>query len=325
MPEDIPNMKDSWFFDKNFNGLSDEIFDELHFFDFPLEDVETNPVEEDWSARFQSIDEPCFDAFSVTPVGLCGKTKNENPQVGNGFSAAPCNEISSIKEVAKTVEPTYGKTIPNQDALYGKTIPNQDASFYEKKVLLQYSPVSVFEGSSGASSVENSTFDLPVFPVKRPRSKRRRPSKSNPVFSFSFIPNSPTLQKHYKTPVSKKQRKKDVYVPSGDADTGSQESVTFRKCTHCEITKTPQWREGPNGPKTLCNACGVRYRSGRLYPEYRPANSPTFVESVHSNCHKKVLEMRGGGVIKGGARSCSTSLPSTLPGNSVGQHYHGTY
>ncbi|CAI8592447.1 unnamed protein product [Vicia faba] len=307
-------MKDSWFFDKNFNGLSDEIFDEFCFFDFPLEDVETNPVEEDWSAQFQSIDEPYFDAFSVTPVGSCGKTKNENPQFGNGFSAAPRNEMSSIKEVAKTIEP-----------IYGKTIPNQDASFYEKKAMRQYSPVSVFEGSSGASSVENSTFDLPVFPVKRARSKRRRPSKSNPVLSFSFKPNSLTLQKHYKTPVSKKQRKKDDCVLSGDAESGSQESVIFRKCTHCEITKTPQWREGPNGPKTLCNACGVRYRSGRLYPEYRPANSPTFVESVHSNCHKKVLEMRGGGVIKGGARSCSTSLPSTLPGNSVGQHYHGTY
>ncbi|CAL5200261.1 unnamed protein product [Lathyrus oleraceus] len=307
-------MKDSWFFDKNFNGLSDEIFDELHFFDFPLEDVETNPVEDDWSAQFQSIDEPCFDAFSVTPVGLCGKTKIENPQFGNGFSAAPCNEMSSIKEVAETAGPTYGNTIPNQDA-----------AFYEKKAVRQYSPVSVFEGSSGASSVENSTFDLPVVvPIKRARSKRRRPSKSNPVFSFSFIPISPALQKYYKTPV-KKQRKKELYVISGDAETGSQESVIFRKCTHCEITKTPQWREGPNGPKTLCNACGVRYRSGRLYPEYRPANSPTFVESIHSNCHKKVLEMRGGGVIKGGARSCSTSLPSTLPGNSVGQHYHGTY
>lgn len=46
------------------------------------------------------------------------------------------------------------------------------------------------------------------------------------------------------------------------------------------------------GPKTLCNACGVRYKKGRLYPEYRPAASPTFVPSLHSNSHKKVLEMR---------------------------------
>nr|GMD62947.1 GATA transcription factor 1-like [Ipomoea batatas] len=53
--------------------------------------------------------------------------------------------------------------------------------------------------------------------------------------------------------------------------------------------KTPQWRAGPMGPKTLCNACGVRYKSGRLLPEYRPANSPTFSAAVHSNSHRKVF------------------------------------
>ncbi|CAL9143544.1 GATA transcription factor 5-like [Musa acuminata AAA Group] len=65
-----------------------------------------------------------------------------------------------------------------------------------------------------------------------------------------------------------------------------------RRCTHCGAQKTPQWRAGPLGPKTLCNACGVRFKSGRLLPEYRPACSPTFVSHVHSNCHRKVLEMR---------------------------------
>ncbi|TVU18205.1 hypothetical protein EJB05_34288, partial [Eragrostis curvula] len=49
------------------------------------------------------------------------------------------------------------------------------------------------------------------------------------------------------------------------------------RCTHCMSSKTPQWRTGPLGSKTLCNACGVRYKSGRLLPEYRLANSPTFV------------------------------------------------
>ncbi|RHN82753.1 putative transcription factor C2C2-GATA family [Medicago truncatula] len=65
-----------------------------------------------------------------------------------------------------------------------------------------------------------------------------------------------------------------------------------RQCTHCEATKTPQWRTGPEGPKTLCNACGVRYKSGRLCPEYRPAASSTFSPDLHSNSHKKILEMR---------------------------------
>ncbi|KAB5529577.1 hypothetical protein DKX38_019658 [Salix brachista] len=65
-----------------------------------------------------------------------------------------------------------------------------------------------------------------------------------------------------------------------------------RRCAHCLAQRTPQWRAGPLGPKTLCNACGVRYKSGRLLPEYRPAKSPTFVSFLHSNSHKKVMEMR---------------------------------
>ncbi|XP_078442495.1 GATA transcription factor 4-like [Wolffia australiana] len=65
-----------------------------------------------------------------------------------------------------------------------------------------------------------------------------------------------------------------------------------RRCTHCASEKTPQWRTGPLGPKTLCNACGVRFKSGRLVPEYRPAASPTFVLTQHSNSHRKVLELR---------------------------------
>ncbi|MCO5559607.1 hypothetical protein L7F22_013208 [Adiantum nelumboides] len=70
------------------------------------------------------------------------------------------------------------------------------------------------------------------------------------------------------------------------------DAAPVRKCLHCATQKTPQWRAGPMGPKTLCNACGVRYKSGRLCEEYRPAASPTFIEAVHSNSHRKVLEMR---------------------------------
>lgn len=68
--------------------------------------------------------------------------------------------------------------------------------------------------------------------------------------------------------------------------------VAKRRCKHCEIKMTPQWRSGPLGPKTLCNACGMRYKSGRLVPEYRPVASPTFDKRKHSNFHAKVLKKR---------------------------------
>ncbi|XP_025979745.1 GATA transcription factor 1-like isoform X1 [Glycine max] len=76
------------------------------------------------------------------------------------------------------------------------------------------------------------------------------------------------------------------------ADEGMKISSIGRKCQHCGAEKTPQWRAGPSGPKTLCNACGVRFKSGRLVPEYRPASSPTFHSDLHSNSHRKIVEMR---------------------------------
>ncbi|TKY48535.1 GATA transcription factor 11 [Spatholobus suberectus] len=327
LEQDIANMKDSWFFDNNFNGLSDEIFDDvINFFDFPLDDVEANVVEEDCDAQFKCLEDPRFDVFSASSAGLCGKAQNESPQLGMmGFSAS-CNGISPIKQLAKAPGPTYGKTIPHQNAPFS----GKDLHQFQTN-----SPVSVFENSS-SSSVENSNFDLPVIPAKRTRSKRQRPSSFSPVFSIPFILNSPALQKHQRTAASeldfgtnaagnlsnkvKGQRKKDLSLLSGDdvemMRSSSLESVPPRKCMHCEVTKTPQWREGPMGPKTLCNACGVRYRSGRLFPEYRPAASPTFVASLHSNCHKKVVEMRSSAIQE--AVRGSKLASSNLHGNSVG-------
>ncbi|KAF2135849.1 uncharacterized protein K452DRAFT_158551 [Aplosporella prunicola CBS 121167] len=35
-------------------------------------------------------------------------------------------------------------------------------------------------------------------------------------------------------------------------------------CQWCDVTSAPEWRRGPGGPKTLCNACGLRWaKAGR--------------------------------------------------------------
>jgi PAS domain S-box-containing protein len=35
-------------------------------------------------------------------------------------------------------------------------------------------------------------------------------------------------------------------------------------CTDCGTLDSPEWRKGPNGPKTLCNACGCRSTTSEL-------------------------------------------------------------
>lgn len=49
------------------------------------------------------------------------------------------------------------------------------------------------------------------------------------------------------------------------------------------------------GSRTLCNACGVMYKTkGVLLAEYRPVNSPSYSNEDHSNYHRKALEMKKG-------------------------------
>ncbi|XP_027159703.1 GATA transcription factor 5-like [Coffea eugenioides] len=157
---------------------------------------------------------------------------------------------------------------------------------------------------------------VPCFPLHvpvKPRSKRSRPngrvwsgspsltttessSTSSSSYGSSalspFILSNPVQDSETLSSVEKPPAKKQKKKPATDTGSGSIGSQTSRRCSHCQVNKTPQWRTGPLGPKTLCNACGVRYKSGRLFPEYRPACSPTFSQEAHSNSHRKVLEMR---------------------------------
>ncbi|XP_024639457.1 GATA transcription factor 1 [Medicago truncatula] len=140
----------------------------------------------------------------------------------------------------------------------------------------------IVENSTSSSNSNNSSNSITLlsgynhvkFPV-RARSK----SRSKPRLGISDTWNHQFAWKQPNNKTSKEQESKKT-------------STIGRKCHHCGADNTPQWRVGPDGPKTLCNACGVRYRSGRLVPEYRPANSPTFCSNVHSNSHRKVVEIR---------------------------------
>ncbi|EHA8592103.1 putative GATA transcription factor 12 [Cocos nucifera] len=149
----------------------------------------------------------------------------------------------------------------------------------------------------GGGAAQQALF-RPEAPVPgKARSKRSRAAPCS--WSSRLLVLSPTT-------TAASSPESELLVPAGSScvkkasakkkDPSSRPAVApaadGRKCLHCATDKTPQWRTGPMGPKTLCNACGVRYKSGRLVPEYRPAASPTFVLSKHSNSHRKVLELR---------------------------------
>ncbi|KAL1548332.1 GATA transcription factor 1-like [Salvia divinorum] len=138
-----------------------------------------------------------------------------------------------------------------------------------------HSPSSVLEnGGNGSTSASCcGGLKVPVRPRSNGRRRRPRPSYGELPDQAMWLSQVTWLLPQTST------------AAAGGARLG-------RRCLHCQSEKTPQWRAGPMGPKTLCNACGVRYKSGRLLPEYRPANSPTFSSKLHSNSHRRVVEMR---------------------------------
>eukprot|EP00741_Cyanophora_paradoxa_P007230 tig00001094_g6994.t1 len=66
-----------------------------------------------------------------------------------------------------------------------------------------------------------------------------------------------------------------------EADSDADNHDSERSCDHCGSKHTSQWRKGPNGANTLCNACGLHWsrsqkRGGRsqtrnVTPPAKPA------------------------------------------------------
>ncbi|KAL6125913.1 hypothetical protein ACLB2K_073964 [Fragaria x ananassa] len=171
--------------------------------------------------------------------------------------------------------------------------------------LLDLSNDEIFSNSSSTSSADS---DPHYFPPPPPPAALFNPSASTDFTNALCLPSEDVAELEwlsqfvddsftdFPTPELPLPNDKSFSNPNRPHNTKpvrrEENQEPIRRCTHCASEKTPQWRTGPLGPKTLCNACGVRYKSGRLVPEYRPAASPTFVLTQHSNSHRKVMELR---------------------------------
>lgn len=49
-----------------------------------------------------------------------------------------------------------------------------------------------------------------------------------------------------------------------EEQTEQASALAMKQCAHCGSKGTPQWRRGPDGAGTLCNACGVKWKHGKL-------------------------------------------------------------
>ncbi|KAK8510167.1 hypothetical protein V6N13_103764 [Hibiscus sabdariffa] len=311
--------------------------------DFPNDDVDAGLSASDSAvnaAAFPSIWTPQSESFP----GSDSVFSNNSASDLSAELSVPYEDIVQLEWLSNFVDDSNcgaSLTIKKPDP----SSINQDHDHHQFQTS---SPVSVLESSSSCSG-EKPLLESAAGSGKcgRARSKRPRPATFSPrpaiqLISPSssvndnnnvvpqplFIPKMSTdTENHAESrlliklprqlnPEQKKKKRIKLTLPAPSTENNTaqnQPGQAVRKCMHCEITKTPQWRAGPMGPKTLCNACGVRYKSGRLFPEYRPAASPTFIPSIHSNSHKKVLEMR---TKSGNAGETNTDPPEMIPNKS---------
>ncbi|KAI3459600.1 hypothetical protein Pfo_016263 [Paulownia fortunei] len=232
--------------------------------------------------------------------------EEEDPTIFKGASASSSSLESSNPATTAFSRGTQSGSFPEFVEEELEWLSNKDAfpavetcfgilSDNPELIMNHQSPVSVLENSSSSSNSNTNSngsyvasccnsLKVPTkYPV-RARSKRRRRRAG-----FGDLPSQHCV---WLNQVNVKN-KQDLSFSMPPLPTISNSGAGMgRRCLHCQADKTPQWRAGPMGPKTLCNACGVRYKSGRLLPEYRPASSPTFSSILHSNSHRKVVEMR---------------------------------
>ncbi|GAB4837805.1 hypothetical protein Ancab_027329 [Ancistrocladus abbreviatus] len=86
-----------------------------------------------------------------------------------------------------------------------------------------------------------------------------KPGQINCAETAMIGQNMVKYEDHKQKPSLSSPKETAENIDSPNNNTGT----TIRVCADCNTTKTPLWRSGPRGPKSLCNACGIRQRKAR--------------------------------------------------------------
>ncbi|KAK9284219.1 hypothetical protein L1049_023388 [Liquidambar formosana] len=98
--------------------------------------------------------------------------------------------------------------------------------------------------------------------------EKRRPTSCMSNFCWDLLQT-----KH--TPSSTPSHKSSRGGNSSNSSSSACDPLLARRCANCDTTSTPLWRNGPRGPKSLCNACGIRFKKEERRASAAAAATPT--------------------------------------------------
>ncbi|KAF3989172.1 hypothetical protein FT663_03619 [Candidozyma haemuli var. vulneris] len=137
-----------------------------------------------------------------------------------------------------------------------------------------YSTTSTTTANSTLSKLSNSTTATPpaehsatpklteVTSMPKPRAALPTPTPSplskKPIVA-SVSPKLSKPQKYTKKSLLSSPQKEKTIVKSTVAKRRGRKKKPEAYCHQCGSTSTPEWRRGPSGSRSLCNACGLFY------------------------------------------------------------------
>jgi len=112
-------------------------------------------------------------------------------------------------------------------------------------------PISSKALAAAHRRISSTSNTLPNPPSTKGRKKQNTMRKT--AITNSALQNTGT-RKRSKT-------KSETNSPAKRSPANSQGKV----CEYCGGSETPMWRRGPSGKGSLCNKCGVKWKSGKIY------------------------------------------------------------
>jgi len=133
-------------------------------------------------------------------------------------------------------------------------------------------PISSKALAAAHRRISSTSNVLPNPPTTSTRGRKKQNTIRKTAITNSALQSTGT-RKRSKT-------KSETNSPAKRSPANSQGKV----CEYCGGSETPMWRRGPSGKGSLCNKCGVKWKSGKIYKgEPIPSQSGSNANSLASS------------------------------------------
>ncbi|CAJ0760603.1 6973_t:CDS:2 [Entrophospora sp. SA101] len=99
-----------------------------------------------------------------------------------------------------------------------------------------------------------------------------------------------------------------------------------KRCAYCYCKSTPMWRRGPDGAGTLCNACGVKWKQGKILQSSNnmhtsEINDSQSTTSQHYKSRKDSFPTSGSSSITAAAATSTSNISSIKSKKKPGRSF----